>query len=121
MPFLASQLNNLNPQELTWKVERYEVLAGHQFERKKHSHFEFELIYITSGKCEMFAGDSLYKLKEGQLMFIDSQVPHAMQVNSKEVCRILLLEISVKKTDKHEKFCIAEFLKQKERADTQLT
>ena len=45
-----------------------------------HGHDGQEFNYVISGKMKLFIGDISYELEEGDSVYFDSSVPHAVQV-----------------------------------------
>ncbi|EZQ12038.1 cupin [Candidatus Acidianus copahuensis] len=43
-----------------------------------HTHKYQETVIITKGKCKVCVGDKVFNLKEGDYIFINSQVKHAI-------------------------------------------
>jgi quercetin dioxygenase-like cupin family protein len=64
-------------------------------EVKEHYHqFHTEQVYVLSGKAEMKMGDSnrWRTIKEGDLIIIPANTPHAVRVKGKQALRVLSIQ-----------------------------
>ena len=51
-----------------------------------HTHTAEEIVLITHNKTEMQIGDKFYKGETGDIYYLGSNVPHAIQNNGKGEC-----------------------------------
>ena len=55
-----------------------------------HYHDWFEIYYVISGKCHYYVEDAIYTLKENDIMFVSSCVPHKTIYQAGNTERVLL-------------------------------
>jgi len=58
-----------------------------------HSHEGQEFNYMVSGSMEFHLGETVYELFEGDSLYFDSGIPHAMKANGKESARFIAVVI----------------------------
>jgi len=73
---------------------RYYSLNYTFFDMELHTHPEFEIMYIQSGRCRAVISGEDFSLKKGEMVYIDGHVPHKLTVNKDRPCRVLNLEMS---------------------------
>lgn len=56
-----------------------------------HAHDGQEFNYMVSGAMELFLGDMVYHLEEGDSIYFNSAVPHAMRALGEETARFVAL------------------------------
>lgn len=76
-------------------VTAFYALSLPEYHMEMHSHKSCEIMYVTGGACTVFCSGSEIVLKENQFIFIDSAVPHRLEVSGEKPCSILNLEFSV--------------------------
>ena len=54
-----------------------------------HSHDGQEFNYVVSGAMTFYIGEISYELSEGDSIYFDSGIPHAMKANDGKPCRFL--------------------------------
>lgn len=81
-------------------VTAFYALALPEYHMEPHSHQSCEIMYVTGGNCTVFCGSEELSLRQNQFVFIDSAVPHRLEVSGEKPCSILNLEflIQAKKT-----------------------
>jgi len=57
----------------------------------KHSHAGQEFNYMLDGSMELFLGDTVYQLDEGDSVYFDSGVPHAMKAVGSTAAKFLAI------------------------------
>ncbi len=58
---------------------------------QRHSHEGQEFNYILSGCMELYLGEMVYTLGEGDSIYFDSSVPHAMRAHGEEPAKFLAI------------------------------
>lgn len=71
---------------------------------------EYEMMYITSGECQMVVDKKEYILKEGQFMIIKEKVFHQLTIQQGQSCHILNLQFML--TKKNTGIDVTEFFYQ---------
>lgn len=66
---------------------------------KKHAHEGQEFNYILSGSLTLFVGDSAIQMREGDSIYFDAEVPHAMRAENNEPCQFLAVISSAAQQD----------------------
>ena len=61
-------------------------LNGNIKSREPHTHGAAEFVLMIKGHTQMEIGDELYQANEGDLYFLESQVPHAIENLEDEQC-----------------------------------
>ncbi len=59
-----------------------------------HAHEGQEFNYVVKGQMTLFIGEITYILDEGDSIYFDSGVPHAMKANNDSACRFLAVVIN---------------------------
>ena len=72
---------------------RYYSLNYTFFDMDLHRHPEFEIMYVSSGRCRAVIAGEGYTLKKGEMVYITGGVPHKLTVDKDQPCRVLNLEI----------------------------
>jgi AraC family transcriptional regulator, melibiose operon regulatory protein len=57
-----------------------------------HSHNEIEIMYVIEGKCVVETATETVPMKKGDLILLDSNIPHRLVVDNENPCRMLNLE-----------------------------
>lgn len=58
---------------------------------ERHSHEGQEFNYMVAGSMEFFIGDMVYTLNEGDSVYFDSAVPHAMKTHGNTPAKFLAI------------------------------
>jgi len=58
---------------------------------ERHAHEGQEFNYLVSGSMEFFIGDMVYELGEGDSVYFDSAVPHAMKTHGNTPAKFLAI------------------------------
>ncbi|WP_223588895.1 AraC family transcriptional regulator [Neobacillus bataviensis] len=74
------------------KVISYYFKQWKGFEMPFHSHNEIEIMYVIEGKCVVETAAETVPMKKGDLILLDSNIPHRLVVNHENPCRMLNLE-----------------------------
>jgi len=69
------------------------ALTFFQFDMDMHSHPAAELLYVISNQCRVNFSSHSLTLKKGELILIDRNVPHQLQIERGRECRVLNLEL----------------------------
>lgn len=77
----------------------YNVEFKDGFAMPMHSHEYIEIMYARRGSCQVYAGESKYKLEPGDFILINGSVPHKLFVSKENPCRVLCLEFDFKKAE----------------------
>lgn len=67
------------------------VEPGDEQKPVQHAHDGQEFNYIVKGQMTFLIGDITYILDEGDSIYFDSGVPHAMKANNDRVCKFLAI------------------------------
>ncbi|EET62100.1 transcriptional regulator, AraC family [Marvinbryantia formatexigens DSM 14469] len=76
-------------------VTAFYALSLPEYHMPVHSHTSCELMYVTDGVCTVFCDGTEISLKQNQFIFIDSAVPHQLEIAAGHPCSILNLEFTV--------------------------
>ena len=78
--------------------EAYYAMLLTQFAMaEQHSHQRCEIMFVLSGKCRVQVGHTEIRLTNGQYIFLDENVPHALEIREEKGCSILNIEFSCRK------------------------
>lgn len=78
--------------------EAYYAMQLDQFVMaKQHCHQRCEIMFVLSGKCRIQTGRAEFPLTTGQYIFLDENVPHALNIQDEKGCSILNIEFSCQK------------------------
>ncbi|MGI6152786.1 MAG: helix-turn-helix domain-containing protein [Christensenellaceae bacterium] len=58
---------------------------------KKHAHEGQEMNYVVEGQMTIFIGDAEMYIEEGDTVYFDATVPHAMRAENGKPCRYLAI------------------------------
>jgi AraC family transcriptional regulator, melibiose operon regulatory protein len=72
----------------------YYARALPDFSMPVHTHHRCEIMCLVSGSCRVEADGQMLRLQERQLIFIDQDVPHRLQVDTGSPCVLLNFEFS---------------------------
>lgn len=72
---------------------RYYSLNYTYFDMELHTHPEFEIMYVQSGRCRAVINGEAFTLKKGEMVYITGGVPHRLTVDRERPCRVLNLEM----------------------------
>ncbi|WP_312093100.1 AraC family transcriptional regulator [Niallia sp.] len=75
------------------KLTAFYALNLANFNMGTHHHASCEIMYVTTGSCEITVNDQKFILKEKEFIFLDSFIPHKLVVNQQ--CTILNIEFLV--------------------------
>ena len=64
-----------------------------------HAHPWMEIMYVVHGTCEIAFDQKSISMKNGEFIFISSEVPHKLVLEESESCRMLNLEFGFEKTN----------------------
>lgn len=87
-----------------WMTQNYMVSVQAYFYQdfkdyitpENHSHNRIEIMVAVSGECQILFSDHQVKMKSGDLILIDADVPHRLKVTAPKHCRILNIEFIMK-------------------------
>ncbi|WP_407270903.1 AraC family transcriptional regulator [Radiobacillus sp. PE A8.2] len=82
------------------RVVAYYFKEWHGFQMGFHSHDAIEIMYVISGQCIVEVEDTVFHMRKGQYIFIDSEVPHRLFVDNTQSCRMLNLEFVLTQTSR---------------------
>lgn len=75
-------------------VRFYYYKEWQDFTMPVHAHEAIEIMYVLSGTCLIEVDGHTHKLKKGQFIFIDGNVPHRLHVEAGKSCRMSNIEFS---------------------------
>ncbi|TSB48172.1 AraC family transcriptional regulator [Alkalicoccobacillus porphyridii] len=75
-------------------VRFYYYKEWQDFTMSIHSHEAIEIMYVLSGTCLIEVDGDTHKLKKGQFIFIDGNIPHRLHVEPGKSCRMSNIEFS---------------------------
>ncbi|MDQ0206547.1 AraC family transcriptional regulator [Alkalicoccobacillus murimartini] len=75
-------------------VRFYYYKEWRDFKMPVHSHEAIEIMYVLSGHCLIEVDGQMLKLKKGQFIFIDGNIPHRLQVEPGKTCRMSNIEFN---------------------------
>ncbi|MFK3938363.1 AraC family transcriptional regulator [Alkalihalobacillus sp. NPDC078783] len=84
--------NRLLEQDYYPVVRFYYYKEWEGFNMPNHSHEAIEIMYCLSGSCLIEVDGTTHKLKKGQFIFIDGDVPHRLYVEPGKSCRMSNIE-----------------------------
>ena len=73
-------------------VRFYYYKEWQDFSMPVHSHEAIEIMYVLSGTCLIEVNGDTHRLKKGQFIFIDGNVPHRLHVDPEKSCRMSNIE-----------------------------
>jgi AraC-like DNA-binding protein/mannose-6-phosphate isomerase-like protein (cupin superfamily) len=84
-----------------YQVKRYYAINFDYFDMEPHIHSEFEIMYVVSGRCNIYSwttnGERVeWTLREGEYVVVDCNTSHQLEVIKGTKCRILNLEIEIR-------------------------
>lgn len=62
-----------------------------------HAHVGQEFNYVVEGQMTFYIGEISYELSEGDSIYFDSSIPHAMKANQGKPCKFLAVVIKKEK------------------------
>ncbi|MDO4294434.1 MAG: AraC family transcriptional regulator [Eubacteriales bacterium] len=79
------------------RIYRYYAIHYPFYRMEMHSHREWEIMYVVSGRCRVSCqaqdgNGKEYDLREGDYILLGGMVPHRLTVEKQSPCRILNLE-----------------------------
>jgi quercetin dioxygenase-like cupin family protein len=60
-------------------------------EVKLHSHDDQEFNFVVSGQANFFIGDAVHVLKQGDTVYFDASIPHAMKAIGSEPAKFIAI------------------------------
>lgn len=79
---------------LTGEITAFYALTLPEFHMSFHTHNSFEIMYVTSGSCRIFCRDQIFSATANHFIFINSQVPHRLEITPGRACSVLNLEFT---------------------------
>ena len=73
----------------------YAIREGNFSMKEKHMHSEYEIYLLLEGEGHIFINNICYPIKSGDLIFIDSQMPHATDFSSCPMHKRFVVELNV--------------------------
>ena len=83
---------DLMSREQYGEITAFYALSLPEFHMPAHSHKSFEIMYVTAGSCTIFCGGGKYQALANHFVFVGSQIPHRLEIQSDHPCAILNLE-----------------------------
>ena len=83
---------DLMSREQYGEITAFYALSLPEFHMSAHSHKSFEIMYVTAGSCTIFCGGGKYQALANHFVFVGSQIPHRLEIQSDHPCAILNLE-----------------------------
>lgn len=78
-------------------VYAYYNMEWRTFNMSLHCHDRIEIMYISKGCCTILMNDKIIPMTKGDCILVDAEVPHRLEINEKEPCRILNVEFGFEK------------------------
>jgi len=75
------------------KLTAFYALNLSNFNMGTHHHSSCEIMYVTTGSCEITVNEQTFILKEKEFIFLDSFIPHKLMVSQQ--CTLLNIEFLV--------------------------
>lgn len=75
------------------RLTAFYALNLSSFNMDTHQHSSCEIMYVTTGSCEITVNDQTFLLKEKEFIFLDSFIPHKLLVT--QPCTVLNIEFSI--------------------------
>ena len=66
---------------------------------EQHRHSRCEIMFVLSGRCQVQTGEVEFQLTNGQYIFLDEEIPHALNIQTEKGCSILNMEFSCQKDE----------------------
>lgn len=81
------------------QVETYYFKEWKNYDMSFHSHKNIEIMYVISGTSVIETCSDIIKMKAGDLILLDSQIPHKLTVSKEVSCRMLNIEFHFNKNE----------------------
>jgi AraC-like DNA-binding protein/mannose-6-phosphate isomerase-like protein (cupin superfamily) len=78
-------------------VYAYYNMSWRSFHMPLHSHDRIEIMYVSKGFCNVIFDNSCLSMVKGDFIFIDADIPHKLEIENEESCRILNIEFGFEK------------------------
>ena len=75
-------------------VTAYYALSLPEYHMPMHTHDSCEIMYVTSGGCQVYSEDGVHALTANQFIFLSANTPHRLEISSGRPCAILNLEFN---------------------------
>ena len=87
-----------DPSEPWLQPEYYYLMSVDRYEMPvQHLHHRCEIMYVLSGKARISVERDVFTLSHGQYIFLDEDVPHALNISLSKSCRIMNVEFSCRR------------------------
>lgn len=85
---------NLDVSPFYVSITAYYALSLPEYHMSMHTHSSSEIMYVTSGSCQVWCGETVYLLETGTFIFLSGGTPHRLEISSGKPCAILNLEFN---------------------------
>ena len=75
-------------------VTAYYALSLPEYHMPMHTHNSCEIMYVTSGCCQVYSEDGVHALTANQFIFLSANTPHRLEISAGRSCAILNLEFN---------------------------
>lgn len=75
-------------------VTAYYALSLPEYHMPMHTHDSCEIMYVTSGGCQVYSEDGVHALTANQFIFLSANTPHRLEISAGRSCAILNLEFN---------------------------
>ena len=75
-------------------VTAYYALSLPEYHMPMHTHDSCEIMYVTSGCCQVYSEDGVHALTANQFIFLSANTPHRLEISAGRSCAILNLEFN---------------------------
>ncbi|ANE48695.1 hypothetical protein SY83_03390 [Paenibacillus swuensis] len=76
------------------RIAAYYYKQWNGFQMALHAHKPVEIMYVMSGKCKIETDTETLRLKKGDLILLDAEVRHSLEVEESHPCRMLNVEFT---------------------------
>lgn len=83
--------------EYKLEISAYYYREWKDFQMPSHEHDRIEIMYVMKGSCIVDVMDHPLELKTGDMILIDSMIPHQLVIEKDEPCRMLNIEFTFKR------------------------
>lgn len=85
----------LNEKNNWAKITAFYTVSLDGFEMQSHEHKSYEIMYVSSGSCDILLQDKWLSLNENEFVFIEPNIQHALFCSPERECTLLNLEFEL--------------------------
>ena len=67
-------------------VTAYYALSLPEYHMPMHTHDSCEIMYVTSGGCQVYSEDGVHALTANQFIFLSANTPHRLEISAGRPC-----------------------------------